>query len=373
MPDITKVSTPSSGAISFADLNAALRNTAGTEVSLAGGEVKSLLGISSGSVDMNSAYGAWLPYGEVVYSTSNSDDSDGPYEFENCDFGTDTDDRIILCVVTYYSLGGNSDYLGRYSLDTIASATIGSESATCAGRMDGYTVTSSSGHRQQMCVFYARPTGTSGSVVYSVNDAGWDNNSSRRAGHARTLTIYALYGLNNTNPIEYSAHTQKTDDTGGRYTLQMTLEPDNNIIDFRPQKDKLLLLLTGRHYFDAPGTTTVNTFRINYGSAYADWQNVGPEGEGAFGRLTYDVPTSTPYVPASNTFVVDSVSGDGSTSSSDLETTCFIGIIFAKNPTSPQTVDFAPSVPYVSASPPPPPPPPPEPPPGSDGSDQGEF
>ena len=349
MPDITKVSTPSSGAISFADLNTALRNTAGTEVSLGDGDVKSLLGISSGSVDMNSAHGAFLPYGRKVYSTSNGDNSDGPYTFANCDFGTDTDDRIILCVVTYYTLYGNSDYLGRYSLDTIASATIGGVSATCAGRMDGYTVSSSSGHRQQMCVFYARPTGTSGSVVYSVNNAGW---GSYRAGYARTLTIYALYGLSTANPIEYSTHTQKTDNTAGTYNLQITLSPHN--ID--NQKDKLLLLLTGRNYID--GTTPSNNyFYINSSTKTSDWQEpstLSSEGQGALGYLTNDVPTTS-------TFTANSVTTDDQGSSSDIETTCFIGIILAKNPSSTQTVSFAPSASYSA------PPPPPPPPPGSDG------
>jgi len=337
MPSITKVSTPSSGAISFADLNAALRNTAGTEVSLGDGDVKSLLGVSSGSVDMNSAYGAFLPYGEVVYSTSNGTNTNGPYTFTNCDFGTDTDDRIILCVVTYYALYGNADSSSNYSLDTIASATIGGVSATCAGRMDGYTVSSSTGHRQQMCVFYARPTGTIGSVVYSVNNVGWDNGLSYRAGHGRTLTIYALYGLNNTNPIEYSTHTQKTDGTDGTYNLQITLSPDTS----DNQKDKLLLLLTGRHYIDGSPPTD-NYFYINSSTKTSDWQEPSTgsiEGQGTLGYLTYDVPTTS-------TFTANSVTTDGSTSSVDLETTCFIGIILAKNPSSTQTVSFAPSATY---------------------------
>lgn len=336
MPSITKASTPTSGAISFADLNTALRNSSGTEVSLGDGDVRSLLGVSSGSVDMNTAYNKFFPYGEVVYSTNNGDNSDGPYTFTSCDFGTDTDDRIILCVVTYYTQYGNVDNTGNYSLDTIASATIGGVSATCAGRMDGYTVPA--GHREQMCVFYARPTGTSGNVVYSVNNAGWDSGTSYRAGMARTLTIYALYGLNTSNPIEYSVHTQKTDGTDGTYNLRITLSPDNS----GNQKDKLLLLLTGRHYID--GTTpTNNYFYINSSSKTSDWQNPSTssvEGQGALGYLTNDVPTTS-------TFTANSVTGDDQASGLDLETTCFIGIILAKNPSSAQTVSFAPSLTYT--------------------------
>ena len=334
MPDISKTSTPSSGAISLDNIRTALGETGTSAISFNDGKVRGLLNDLTGQISLSQGYSKFLPYGSKTYSVTDSGNwsGGGTRTYTGCSFGTDTDDRIIVGIFQSGMQYGNFDGTYGYASEVVASATIGGDAATCAGAVPFHGGGSYANHRSTCAVFYGRPTGTSGTITVTYSNKGWGGTYLNGV-----LVVYALYGLSTGNPIEYSSTTYNVT-TGGTIELTRTLYPD----DSSANGTRLLFLVGSREYLDAQAD---NYFKVNGVTKASDFQN-------SFNGGIFTYLQALEAGQAS--FTANAVFGDSGTNETyDGEDSGFTGIIFAKIPTSAQSVSYV--VPPTRVNPPPPP------------------
>jgi len=341
MPDISK-NALSTGAISMSDVNIRIGRSSNATTSLNETIVRKLFRDESGQISMSTGRGKFQPYGSRVSEHRDQTDysgQSGNRTFNNVSFGTDTDDRIIVC--TYgtlmtggsrsnyphndinWNVGNHLQYFGEgsYAVECMSSATIGGVAATPILTHPFYEIGINSGsqpfYAYSMTTFYARPSGTSGTVSVSFDNNGWGGTYIEGLLH-----VYALYGLSTGNPVEDAVTTQDTTNSAATKNLQITL--NSGTTDYN---DKLLLLIGGRGRYSVSGS---NDFYVGGSNVGYDHSTGSDEG-GIISYLTNSVPSGS---FTANCSMIDSTAGSDGTQQ------FFGGIVFRRDVDSGDTASF---------------------------------
>jgi len=338
MATTTKRALPSSGPISFSEINYALRSSSNTvSLSLSNTALRSsLFKDSLGSISLSTGYNQFLPYGGLVDTWESTGTHSTSFTSGTLNWGDDVDNRRVIIVSQIeddsQSIRGQTTNIvfrnNGDSGDTASSKPIVYNDED-TGSSDGITAVTAA---------WGRPESNTGTVFVQTDDPRGGSPS----WNYKHISVYAIYGLpdrTDSNFYREIQETQKNGDFGS--TTSKSLNFDGN-----DKTDNIYLLLAGIQ--DNSATANITFEGTTYGSGDLDvYRRAGDGTMYSLGVILWDVPPT-----ASMTATV---------TTSDSTDIMFAGAVLNYNPAVNDGVKNFPSQYFPPPPPPYPPSPPPEP------------